>query len=94
MSVENNQNYDYLELMIDTSFNNLRDEIDNQKKHIKSNIKKLLNINKNNFNTEKVLEKIKYNNNIYYLDNEENLIYNTEAVIIGEIKDKKYNFYL
>jgi len=93
--ISNQQDYEYINLLVNNTFDNIINDLTNYKQNILNNIFKFIYINNNIITTNtNILEKYLINDKIYYIDNKKNIIYNTKANIVGEIKDKKINLYI
>ena len=93
--ISNQQDYEYINLLVNNTFDNIINDLTNYKQNILNNIFKFIYINNNIITTNtNILEKYLINDKIYYIDNKKNIIYNTKENIVGEIKDKKINLYI
>jgi len=88
------QDYDYINLLINNIFDNIINDLTNYKHNMLNNIYKFIYINNNIINNTNILEKQEINKNIYYIDKKNNKIYNKKANIVGEIKNNKFELYI
>ena len=86
----NNKDYTYISTLVNKSFENMIIDINNHKNYILENIKSYY-LDNNNLN-KKILEKKLINNNYYYIDYANNLIYNKKANLVGKINNDNYVF--
>tara|TARA_Y100000590_G_C15028411_1_gene754101 strand:+ start:120 stop:410 length:291 start_codon:yes stop_codon:yes gene_type:complete len=92
---QHQQDYDYINLIINNIFDNIINDLTNYKHNMLNNIYKFIYINNNNnINNTNILEKQEINKDIYYIDKKNKIIYNKKANIVGEIKNNNFELYI